>query len=165
MRAEDEGGPEGPKFALKIGKRGYVRGRSKRILVKLTEDEHSSIEAAGQLVQLSPTGFTAEAALAAAQAKLDAFDVFEKTGVWPAERSSGVLDQGQLRDAALRLMEATAEVNKVGSNLNQAVRKFNATGVAPGWLKEIAEQVRSKVDVLDEEAYQLAQIVGRRRDR
>ncbi len=91
MRAEDEGGPEGPKFALKIGKRGYVRGRSKRILVKLTEDEHSSIAAAGELVQLSATGFTAEAALAAAQAKLDALDVFERTGVWPAEGSPGVL--------------------------------------------------------------------------
>lgn len=88
-------------------------------------------------VGLTATGFCADAVLAAARGEHLAF--------------GAVQDREALAVLQRRLFEATAEVNRIGVNLNQAVAAFNATGRTPVWLGRAVltcEMTITKLDVL-----------------
>lgn len=84
-------------------------------MLRYTEEEFAAIKQAARDAGLTPTGYAAEAALAAAVGS-DA----PITAPW--------------RSAMRELMDARAQVRRIGVNINQASRAINATGEPPVWL-------------------------------
>ena len=83
--------------------------RPKVVQFSLTEEEFGEVNAAAARLGLARGAFAAEATVAAAR------------GI-PARSSSS------LREALVELMSAAGLVRRVGTNLNQAVARLNATG-------------------------------------
>ena len=113
--------------------RGYdAQERSKRLHVRLSDDEHAAVVRAAAKADLTPTGYAAEAAVLA------------------ATRGVGGGEPGAAREAAVQLMRARTALARVGTNLNQAVAKFNATGeVPPSLAPAVAAARRAIVAVED----------------
>jgi len=61
------------------------------------------------------------------------------------------------REALAELIRATVQVQKAGTNLNQAVAALNATGQAPGNLIQYARYVTTVIEKLDQIAGKIAQ--------
>lgn len=92
-------------------------GRRRSVLLRYSDEEYAAVVAAAQAAGLTPTGYAAEAALAAARG-------LEAPSVLP------------LREALVELMAARGLVRRIGVNVNQAVRQLHATGDAPPWLAQ-----------------------------
>src|SRR3954451_22389221 len=104
--------------------------RPRKLLVSYTHAEFAAIAQAARDAGLTPTGYVAEAAIAAAHAADP-----PHTAPW--------------RSALLELMDARGQVRRVGVNLNQAARALNATGQPPVWLDRavaIADRAVTRVD-------------------
>jgi hypothetical protein len=86
------------------------------VRVWLDEDEYAVIAAAARASGLTPTGYAAEAALAAAR----------------RERQQTPHAHVQ---AVRELMTTRAQLRRYGNNLNQAARILNAGGDPPPWLR------------------------------
>jgi hypothetical protein len=117
---------------------GRVRGhlqprRPRKLLLRYTFDEFAHIAQAARDAGLTPTGYAAEAALAASENAEP-----PHTAPW--------------RSALLELMDARAQVRRIGINLNQAARALNATGEPPIWLERVAAITERAVTRIDEAA-------------
>ena len=95
---------------------GSVRRRSRQAVSRprvvqfsLTEEEFAEVSRAAERASLARGAFAAEAALASARGG--------QTSIF-----------SPLREALVELMAAAGLVRRVGTNLNQAVAKLNATG-------------------------------------
>ncbi|MEN3308857.1 MAG: hypothetical protein V7603_5059 [Micromonosporaceae bacterium] len=110
-------------------------GRPHRVNARFNAGELAELAAAATAVGMTPTGFVAEAALAAAR------------GVPPAS-----LDPTRENLAALQaeLFDARVAVGRIGTNLNQAVTSLNATGDAPDWLARAAALCERRMQRLDD---------------
>ena len=86
-----------------------VARRGRRVEFTLTDGEFADLEAAASLAGLSRGAYAAQAALAVA-------------------RGGGNRAGVPLREALVELMTAAGLVQGVGTNLNQAVARLNATG-------------------------------------
>jgi hypothetical protein len=95
--------------------------RSRTIRFALTEDEYAEVSAAARQAGLARGAYAAEAALSVA-------------------RGTVTTPDAPLRDAFYALDRAAVLVGKIGVNLNQAVRKLNATGQRSGDLLPYAEE-------------------------
>jgi hypothetical protein len=105
---QSSGGPRaaGPRPA---GRRSREPGRrARRVEFCLTDEEFGELDAAASQAGLSRGAYAAEAALTAA-------------------RGGGHLGV-PLREALVEVMSAAGLVRRVGTNLNQAVARLNATG-------------------------------------
>ncbi len=111
------------------------------MLLRLSEEEYQSLVDAAEGSGLTPTGFAAEAALAAA----------------------GTPAQGPLREALVECMQSRTQLRKVGVNLNQGVAELHATGVAPVWLRRAVERVEAAVARNDAATEEVAAMLRRRR--
>jgi uncharacterized protein (DUF1778 family) len=113
-------------------RRHTVPGRDRPIFVRCSPEEYTAIAAAAAEVGLTPSGYVAEAAVAAASARSVA--------------------AGQIhRDAVQALMASRAQLRRYGNNVNQAVRAMNAGADAPPWLQravELADTAVVRIDVL-----------------
>lgn len=117
--------------------------RDRRVLLRLSEEEHSAlVEAAGR-AGLTAAGFCAEAALAAA-------------------RGEPVPDHRQLRQLLIELMAARTQVRRYGVNVNRAVAQLHATGEAPGWLERAAAGADRGVARVEATAADVAGVLRRR---
>jgi len=96
-----------------------------RLTVRLSTDELGEIAAAARRLGLTRSGFVAGAALRAAR------------GVVP------LVGEEQLPET---VREATRALDDVGVNLNQAVRRLNATGTATESLAEAVAAVQAATD-------------------
>jgi len=96
-----------------------------RLTIRLSADELAEIAAAAQRLGLTRSGFVAGSALRAAR------------GVVP------VAGEEQLPET---VREATRALDDVGVNLNQAVRRLNATGTAPQGMAESVAAVQAATD-------------------
>lgn len=104
--------------------------------MRLSEDEFVDVVAAARRAGLTPTGFAAEAALAAAR------------GGRPPR-------QEPWREALSEVMTSRTQVRRSGTNVNQAVRALHTTGEAPdGLVRAIAVASRA-VEELDRAAAEL----------
>jgi hypothetical protein len=112
------------------------RGRT----AAFTDAEYAALAAAARRVGLTPTGFCAQAALAATT------DPGLTSPGGPDPRVEAAA-QVQVELAALR-----AAVTRVGTNLNQAVAALNARGEAPVWLRHVVEQCGRALGAVDEAA-------------
>jgi hypothetical protein len=136
-----------------VGRSGRDRrhrfpARTRRITAAFTDDEYALLAAAARRVGLTPTGFCAQAAIAACTARVA--DVAPSTGrraMVGAEPGEEALAALQAELAALR----TAVV-RVGTNLNQAVAGLNATGDPPPWLRHVVDTCGRALAAVDEAA-------------
>jgi uncharacterized protein (DUF1778 family) len=109
-----------------------VPRRPRPIFVRFSEEEYAAIAAAAAGVGLTPSGYVAETAVAAALGRSSA---------------AGLAD----RDAIRALMAARAQLRRYGNNVNQAVRAMNAGAALPPWLRQavaLADRVVVRIDVL-----------------
>lgn len=132
--------------------RSYGPRRSRRLTISYTDDEFASVLAASRTAGLTPTGYVADAALAAA-------------------RDDEPPDTSPWRLAMCELMDARIQVRRVGVNINQAARVLNTTGEPPPWLERVASTADEAVARLDEASFVLIdatrseQMARRRRSR
>jgi hypothetical protein len=107
------------------------------VKLRLSEREFADLADAGAKVGLTPSGYAAEAALAAARAE-------------PPSASE------PWRRALSEVIAARTQVRRFGINVNQAVRVLNTTGEPPDWLADAVTQATQAVESLDEAAAGLA---------
>src|SRR6266480_164992 len=114
--------------------------RGKRVEFTLTDGEFADLETAAQLAGLSRGAYAAQAALTVA-------------------RGGGSRAGVPLREALVELMTAAGLVRRVGTNLNQAVARLNATGQRGDDLLPAAQFCVRAIRRLDEAAEQLRRSV------
>jgi hypothetical protein len=107
--------------------------RGKRVEFTLTDGEFADLDTAAQLAGLSRGAYAAQAALAVA-------------------RGGGSRAGVPLREALVELMTAAGLVRRVGTNLNQAVARLNATGQRGDDLLPAAQFCMRVIRRLDEAA-------------
>lgn len=115
----------------------HAPGRSRQIKLRYSDAELADVTAAARRAGLTPSGYAAEAALAAAR------------GTKPPASEPW-------REALTEVMAARAQVRRFGSNVNQAVRALHATGEAPDWLDRAVALAAKAVAELDDAAARLA---------
>ena len=69
-------------------------------------------------------------------------------------------DQESLRRALIELMRAAGLVRRIGTNINQAVAKLNATGQPAGDLPGYAAETIRRADHIDEVADAVRKALG-----
>jgi hypothetical protein len=116
--------------------------RGRNITAAFTDAEYAALAGAARRVGLTPTGFCAQAALAAAAAP-----TVPSLGADPRVEA---LAEAQVELASLRIA-----VVRVGTNLNQAVAALNATGEPRVWLRHVVEQCGRALAAIDDAASQV----------
>jgi Bacterial mobilisation protein (MobC) len=121
-------------------RRHVTPGRPRQVKIRYTDDEYATLADAARLAGLTPTGYAADAALAAAA---DASP--PSTAPW--------------RLALAELMAARGQVRRFGNNVNQAARALNALGEAPEWLDRAVAVTERAVARIDDAAAAVATAV------
>lgn len=112
--------------------------RRQRVLrLRLGDDEYDDIAAAARIAGLTPSGYAAETAVAAARGRRKA-----------------------LPDVALiqELLAARAQLRRYGNNVNQAARILNAGGDPPEWLDQATTMTNRVVMRIDRVVCVLASV-------
>jgi uncharacterized protein (DUF1778 family) len=109
-----------------------------RIAISVTRTEQEELERAARTETLTLSAYVAEKALAAARRTIPQSAV-------------------PLREALTDLTRATAQIQKAGTNLNQAVAALNATGQAPGNLIQYARYAATVVEKIDQVVLRIRQ--------
>ena len=107
--------------------------RPHAVLVRLSDDEKRVIAAAAQAAQLTPTGYTAKAAVEAATA---------------GQAPTGA--PGDLRELQHELFAARRALNMLGSNVNQAAAAVNSGAGLPDWAADAVRLAAAAVQRVDE---------------
>jgi hypothetical protein len=128
-----------PAAAAGQWRRHRTPGRTKQPHVRFTPQEYAEISDAARRAGLTPAGYVAEAALAAA-------------------RNTAPPSQSPARDALVALMGASTQLRRLATNVNQAVKVLHSTGAAPPWLADALAVTMRSVRRVDEAAAE----VGRR---
>jgi hypothetical protein len=116
--------------------------RTRRVEVTLTGEEYTVIEAAARRAGLARRAYIAQAVLAAAA-------------------NGGPLgDRESLGRALIELMRAAGLVRRIGTNINQAVAKLNATGQPAGDLPGYATGSIRRAGHIDEVADAVRKALG-----
>jgi hypothetical protein len=116
--------------------------RTRRVEVTLTGEEYAAIEAAARRAGLARRAYIAQAVMAAAA-----------NGSPPGGRES-------LRLVLIELMHAGGLVRRIGTNINQAVARLNATGQPAGDLPGYAAGTISRADRIDQVADAVRKALG-----
>jgi hypothetical protein len=128
----------GGRAARGVDRRHRFPGRTKQVFVRLGKDEYDGIAAAAARVDLTPTGYVAEAALAAAGA----------TTPVDGQDASGIT-RSELAQLQRQLFATRTALARVGANLNQAVAALNTARQPPGSLGDAVAQSQHVMDRLD----------------
>jgi hypothetical protein len=120
---------------LRRSRQPAPRGRTVRF--DLNEDEFADLEAAAARAGLARGAFAAEAALAVARG------------------ATTVAADQSLRDVLGELIRAAGLVRRIGTNLNQAVARLNATGQHSADLTAYAAESIRRAEHLDAIAEQV----------
>lgn len=115
--------------------------RTRRVELTLTGEEYAVIEAAARRARMARRAYIAQTVLAAAN------------GGPPDDRES-------LRRALIELMRAAGLVRRIGTNINQAVAKLNATGQPAGNLPGYAAGTICRAHHIDEVADAVRKALG-----
>jgi len=111
--------------------------RTARINPSFTAAERDELVAAARRVGLTPTGFCAVAALAAARSQMTI-------------GSPQSVQEESLAQVQVELFDLRTAFNRVGTNLNQAVTAFNGTGEPPPWLRTVVAMCARTLVAADE---------------
>jgi hypothetical protein len=128
-----------------------------RIAPSFTAEEYEAIAKAAARVGLTPTGFCAQSAIAAASPPPPhTGPAATGDGAHAGGNRSGPAGRDERREALAsaqaELAETRIAVVRIGTNLNQAVRILNTTGEAPVWLRHVAEICARALRGVDEAA-------------
>src|SRR5260370_26359930 len=116
--------------------------RTRRVEVTLTGEDYMLIEAAARRAGLACRAYIAQAVLAAAA-------------------NGGPLGgRESLRRALIELMRAAGLVRRIGTNINQAAAKLNATGQPAGNLPGYAAGISRRADHIDAVADTVRKALG-----
>lgn len=118
--------------------------RSCQVRLRFTETELAAVTGAADRAGLTPSGYAAEVAVAAAL-QLEA----PSLAPW--------------NDALIDLALARGQLRRIGTNLNQAVRILYVDGEAPVWLERVCSVVERSVGGLDEATTEVHRLARRRR--
>ena len=105
--------------------------RPHQIKLRVSRDEYVTIAGAARDTGLTPSGYAAETALAAA------------SGTDPPSATPW-------RSALAELIDARTQVRRIGTNINQVAKIINADGEAPVWLEHaltITERAIQRLDL------------------
>jgi hypothetical protein len=114
-------------------------GRNCQVFVRLSDDEYTTLAAAAARVELTTTGYVAEAALAAARDQETPGSPMDQAGIARVE----------LAQLQRELFAARTALGRIGSNLNQAVTTLHRLGRPPAWLHETVIACRRVVERVD----------------
>ena len=122
-----------------VDRRHLFPGRTKQVFVRLSPTEYDHIATAAARVDLTPTGYVAETALAAA------------TGTAP---SNGQMDTSGATRAELarlqrELFAVRTAVTRIGTNLNQAVAALHTIGRPTDRLRSAATRCQEVLEAVD----------------
>jgi hypothetical protein len=126
----------------------YARGGSRRrrhpartrqVFVRLSKEEYDDLAGAAARVELTPTGYVAEAALAAARGTTQVDAPLDGSGV----------NRAELARLQRELFAARTALNRVAVNLHQAIAARVSTGQASGAIDRSAAQARRVLYNLD----------------
>lgn len=113
-------------------------GRTRQVFVRLSSDEYEDLAEAAARVELTPTGYVAETALAAARGQ----------GT-PGLADGTATTRAELAQLQRELFAARTELVRVGTNLNQAVADLHATGTTPAGLHDTVTRCAQAMEALD----------------
>jgi hypothetical protein len=116
--------------------------RTRRVEVTLTGEEYTVIESAARQAGMARRAYIAQAALTA------------------AVHGGPLGDRESLRRALIELMRAAGLVRRIGTNINQAVAKLNATGQPAGDLTDYAAGSIRRADHIDAVADAVRKVLG-----
>ena len=117
--------------------------RPHQIKLRVSNDEYAAIAGAARNAGLTPSGYAAETALAAA------------AGADPPSSAGW-------RTALAELIEACTQVRRIGTNINQVAKIMNADGEQPVWLEHALAVTERAFNRLDDSAAAL-QVLARHR--
>jgi hypothetical protein len=120
-------------------RRHQFPGRHQRVNLRFDPKEYQDVAAAAARSGLTPAGFCANAALAAARGTANPGSLVSGTGVTRYE----------LAALQRELLAARTAVIRTGTNLNQATVALNATGEAPEWLDQAVKRCDRSLGQLD----------------
>jgi hypothetical protein len=106
--------------------------RRHAVRVRLTAEEKDLIDDAAAAAGLTPTGYTAKAAVEAAT-----------SGRAPLGEA------GDLRELQHELFAARRAVNMLGANVHRAAAAYSTTGTLPSWVDDAARLCAAAVTRLD----------------
>jgi hypothetical protein len=115
--------------------------RPRQVKLRVSQDEYATIAGAARDAGLTPSGYAAETALAAAAG---------------ADPPSAV----PWRTALAELIEARTQVRRIGTNINQAARAINADGEPPTWLEHALTITERAIQSLDVSAAALQRLAS-----
>lgn len=127
--------------------------RPYRVAPSFTADEYAAVAAAAVRAGLTPTGFCARAALALAETPPPSGGAVIGPAVarMPGQRIGGERVEA-LAALQAELADTRTAMVRVGTNLNQAMAAFNATGEPPIWLRHVVEACGRVLRTVDEAA-------------
>lgn len=139
-------GPDSPRPFSRVYRPHVRSGRQRQIRLRYSQQEYGAVTQAAHAAGLTPTGYVAEAALAAAM------------GAEPPTHEPW-------REAVTELMNARTQVRRIGLNVNQAARVLNTTGEQPVRLEQALAMTERAVTRLDDAATVVAELARRHRPR
>lgn len=122
-----------------VDRRHLFPGRTRQVFVRLSTVEYEQIAAAAARADLTPTGYVAEAALAAAHATAPPGGSLSAIGVSRAD----------LARLQRELFATRTAVALIGTNLNQAVAALHTVGRPPANLAQAADRCQQVLAALD----------------
>jgi hypothetical protein len=108
--------------------RSIPGGRRRQVIVRLTDDEHATLERRARTAGVSVQRYLVEAGL------------------------SGHAGDGAARRSAEREMQARAVLRAAGNNLNQLTKWANANGAIPAQIESVLATVRSATGFVSKRA-------------
>lgn len=113
--------------------------RPHRLGVSLDAAEYEAVKEAAALLGRTPVAFAADR-------------VLEAAGVYDDEQMIGAASDAEVRElvraVAVGLQVAEVEVRGIANNLNQAVRRWNASGDEPESMRRLAERAGEAVELV-----------------
>lgn len=134
-------------------RRGFDRrhvqpGRRHRLYVRLTDAERATLAEAAARAGMTPTGYCAEAALAAASGQ---------SGAGPE------VEWEELRETVAELFAVRTAVGRFANNVNQAVTELHSNGAPPVWLADAVRLTSRAIERVDATADRLCRLLPDRR--
>ncbi len=118
-----------------------VAPRQFRLTPRFTDGEIRELERAAEAAGLTPTGYLAQTAVAAA-------------------RAAATPHLDPMRGAIAELVATRTAVNRVGANLNQAVAALHVTGETPAWLQTCVAMCQRTIADIDAAIGDMRQAFG-----
>ncbi|WP_047892776.1 hypothetical protein [Micromonospora sp. RV43] len=129
--------------------RGDDGHRTRRVNLRLSDDELADLTAAAARTGETTAGYAARVALVVARGQMHA----------------DAVDPEEIRDMAAHLMQSRTTLGRVGVLLNQAVTVLHSTGEPPAYLADAAQRCAAAIARVDDATQTVLRVLNPRRRR